>query len=96
GGAKVVVADEPVSALDVTIQAQILELLADLGKHYGLTLLFVSHDLAVVRQIADRIIVLYQGKIVESGRNREVLEAPKAEYTKSLLNSIPSAFRALN
>lgn len=91
-----IVADEPVSALDVTIQAQILELLADLGKHYGLTLLFVSHDLAVVRQIADRIIVLYQGKIVESGRNREVLEAPKAEYTKSLLNSIPSAFRALN
>ncbi len=62
---KFIVADEPVSALDVTIQAQILDLMLDLGKEYGLTMLFVSHDLAVVKHIADRIVVLYQGEIVE-------------------------------
>ncbi|TGD75826.1 ABC transporter ATP-binding protein [Mangrovimicrobium sediminis] len=84
-----VVADEPVSALDVTIQAQILDLMLDLGKEYGLTMLFVSHDLAVVRHLADRILVLYKGKVVEQGTGGELFEHPKEEYTRALLQSIP-------
>ena len=84
-----VVADEPVSALDVTIQAQILELMLALGKEYGLTMLFVSHDLAVVRHIADRIIVLYKGRIVEQGPAEQLFEQPAEAYTRQLLESIP-------
>ncbi|MEP5569123.1 MAG: ABC transporter ATP-binding protein [Halioglobus sp.] len=84
-----VVADEPVSALDVTIQAQILDLMQDLGKEYGLTMLFVSHDLAVVRHLADRILVLYKGEIVEQGTGDDLFERPQQEYTKQLLQSIP-------
>jgi oligopeptide transport system ATP-binding protein len=84
-----IVADEPVSALDVTIQAQILDLMLELGTEYGLTMLFVSHDLAVVRHIADRIIVLYKGKIVEQGTGKALFEAPQEDYTKALLQSIP-------
>ncbi len=84
-----VVADEPVSALDVTIQAQILELLRELGREYGLTLLFISHDLAVVRQLADRIVVLHQGKVVEQARTRDLFERPQHAYTRQLLESIP-------
>ncbi len=84
-----VVADEPVSALDVTIQAQILDLMLDLGREYGLTMLFVSHDLAVVRQIADRIIVLFQGKIVEQGTGDQLFNNPRQDYTRQLLQAIP-------
>ncbi|MCF6262112.1 MAG: ABC transporter ATP-binding protein [Xanthomonadales bacterium] len=84
-----IVADEPVSALDVTIQAQILDLMLDLGKEYGLTMLFVSHDLAVVKHIADRIVVLYKGEIVEQGSGRDLFENPQQEYTRQLLQSIP-------
>ena len=84
-----VVADEPVSALDVTIQAQILELMSDLGKEYGLTMLFISHDLAVVRHIADRILVLYQGRLVEQGSANDLFENPREDYTRRLLQSIP-------
>jgi ABC-type oligopeptide transport system ATPase subunit len=84
-----VVADEPVSALDVTIQAQILDLMLELGQQYGLTMLFVSHDLAVVRHIADRIIVLYHGKIVEQGSGDALFNNPQQTYTKTLLQSIP-------
>ena len=84
-----IVADEPVSALDVTIQAQILDLMHDLGKEYGLTMLFVSHDLAVVKHIADRIIVLYQGQIVEQGTGHELFNNPQQDYTRRLLQSIP-------
>ncbi len=84
-----VVADEPVSALDVTIQAQILELMLELGREYGLTMLFVSHDLAVVKHIADRILVLYKGKLVEQGTGEALFENPREDYTRSLLQAIP-------
>jgi ABC-type oligopeptide transport system ATPase subunit len=86
-----IVADEPVSALDVTIQAQILDLLMDLGREHNLTMLFVSHDMAVIRHIADRILVMYQGKIVESGPVKQVFNHPEMPYTQSLLASIPGA-----
>ncbi|MCR9105745.1 MAG: ABC transporter ATP-binding protein [Gammaproteobacteria bacterium] len=84
-----VVADEPVSALDVTIQAQILQLMLELGKEYGLTMLFISHDLAVVREVADRILVLYQGKIVEEARSEALFTDAKDAYTQRLLQAIP-------
>ncbi len=84
-----VVADEPVSALDVTIQAQILELLHELGREEGLTMLFISHDLAVVRQVADRIIVLHEGKIVEQAQAETLFQQPQESYTQQLLKSIP-------
>ena len=84
-----IVADEPVSALDVTIQAQILELMRELGREYGLTMLFISHDLAVVRQLADRIIVLQAGKVVEQASTRNLFAQPQEAYTRQLLQSIP-------
>jgi oligopeptide transport system ATP-binding protein len=84
-----VVADEPVSALDVTIQAQILDLMQELGREYGLTMLFVSHDLAVVRHLADRILVLYKGEVVEQGSGEDLFERPREDYTRRLLSSIP-------
>lgn len=84
-----IVADEPVSALDVTIQAQILDLLKDLKDEYGLTMLFVSHDLAVIRQIADRVAVLYRGKLEEVGNTSAVFNSPQSDYTQRLLAAIP-------
>jgi oligopeptide transport system ATP-binding protein len=86
---KLIIADEPVSALDVSIQSQILNLLKDLQRNLGLTMIFISHDLGVVHYIADRIAVMYQGKIVEVGEAGEVFHSPKDEYTKRLLASIP-------
>lgn len=84
-----VVADEPVSALDVTIQAQIIELLETLREAYGLTLLFITHDMAVVRRLADRIIVMHRGKIVESAPTADLFATPQTEYTRALLAAIP-------
>ena len=84
-----IVADEPVSALDVTIQAQILDLLKDLKDEYGLTMLFVSHDLAVIRQIADRVAGLYRGKLEEVGNTSDVFNSPQSDYTQRLLAAIP-------
>lgn len=86
---KLVIADEPVSALDVSIQSQILNLLKKLQKDLGLTMIFISHDLGVVHYLADRIAVMYKGKIVESGEASEVFHHPQNDYTKRLLAAIP-------
>ena len=87
---KLLIADEPTTALDVTVQAQILELLAELGSKFGLTMLFISHDLAVVSQIANRVAVMYAGSLVELAANRELFLAPAHPYTRGLLNAVPS------
>ena len=84
-----IVCDEPVSALDVAIQAQILNLLKDLQEQLNLTILFISHDLPVVRQMCDRIGVLRNGKLCETSSAEELFENPKHEYTKELLRLMP-------
>jgi oligopeptide transport system ATP-binding protein len=86
---KLIVCDEPVSALDVSIQAQILNLLKDLQRDFGLTYLFISHDLAVVRTMSDRIAVMNQGKLVEVGTAEQVYHEPRDEYTKALFAAVP-------
>lgn len=80
-----IIADEPVSALDVTIQAQILELMMELQREMNLSYLFISHDLNVIRQISDRVMVMQDGRIVEQGSVEQIFEDPKCEYTKKLL-----------
>jgi peptide/nickel transport system ATP-binding protein len=86
---KLIVADEPVSALDVSIRAQILELLSELQADFGLTYIFVAHDIGVVRHVSDRIAVMYRGKIVEEGPADAVCERPQDAYTKALLTAVP-------
>lgn len=84
-----IVADEPVSALDVSIRAQIINLLKELVQELNLTLLFISHDLSVVRLLCDRVAVMYLGEIAEEGNKKDLFENPKHPYTKALLNSVP-------
>ena len=83
------IADEPVSALDVSIQAEVLDLLAELKQTHGLTMLFISHDLSVVYQVSDRVLVLHKGQIKEQGSAEQVFKAPTDAYTRRLLSAIP-------
>ncbi len=87
---QLLIADEPTTALDVTIQAQILDLLAELRAKFGLTMLFISHDLAVVSQVADRVAVMYAGNLVELGAKRDIFHAAAHPYTRGLLNAVPT------
>ena len=87
---QLLIADEPTTALDVTVQAQILELLARLREKFGLSMLFISHDLGVVSQVVDRIAVMYRGQVVESGSARQIFTAAAHEYTRGLLKAIPT------
>ncbi len=87
---KIIIADEPVSALDVSIQAQILNLLADLSRRMNLSLVFIAHDLSVVKHISDRVAVMYLGRIVELGAAADVIEHPVHPYTRALVSAIPT------
>ena len=88
---RLIVCDEPTSALDVSIQSQILNLLADLQDDFGLSYLFISHDMAVIHHVCDRIAVMLDGQIVEEGDRDSIIEMPQHEYTKALLSAVPEA-----
>ena len=92
---QVIVADEPVSALDVSVRAQVLNLIRDLVDELGLTLVFVSHDLSVVRHVCDRIAVVHEGRIVESGATEQLYDDPQHPYTQTLINAVPTLEKAL-
>ena len=87
---KLLIADEPTTALDVTVQKQVLNLIQDLQKKYQMTVLFITHDFGVVEDIADQVLVMYQGRIVEQGKANSIIRHPKHPYTKALLQCIPS------
>jgi len=86
---KLLIADEPVSALDVSIQSQIINLLAELRVRLGLAMLFISHDLSVIRHVSDRIAVMYLGRIVEIASTAEIFDRPTHPYTQALLSAVP-------
>ena len=86
---KILIADEPTTALDVTVQAQIIKLLKRINEKTGTAILFISHDLSVVRMLCSRVLVMYHGRVVESGDVNEVFDHPKEEYTKRLICAIP-------
>jgi len=86
---KFIVCDEPTSALDVSIQAQVINLLMDLQEEFGLSYLFISHDMAVIQHVCKRIAVMYKGKIVEEGNREQIIENPQHRYTQSLLSAVP-------
>ncbi|HCJ65826.1 MAG TPA: ABC transporter ATP-binding protein, partial [Elusimicrobia bacterium] len=86
---EIIIADEPVSSLDVSIQAQILNLLLDLKQKFSISYIFITHDLSIVTFLADYILVMYQGNIIEEGKPEEILTKPKDKYTEKLFNSLP-------
>jgi ABC-type dipeptide/oligopeptide/nickel transport system ATPase component len=87
---QLLICDEPTTALDVRVQAQILKLLRSLSEEYGVGILLISHDLRVIRQLCDRVAVMYKGEIVEAGPTERIFENPQHEYTKQLISAIPS------
>jgi ABC-type oligopeptide transport system ATPase subunit len=87
----VLIADEPVSSLDVSVQAQILSLFTGINKNDGISIVFITHDLRIVRNIADNMIVVYKGKIEEEGKVEDIYSEPKSGYTRLLLSSIPDS-----
>ncbi|UPT59092.1 ATP-binding cassette domain-containing protein [Geobacillus thermoleovorans] len=88
---KLIIADEPVSALDVSVQAQVLNFMKEIQQEYGLTYLFISHDLGIIRRMCDRIGIMYRGRLVEEGTSEEIFTNPQHIYTKRLLSAIPNA-----
>jgi ABC-type dipeptide/oligopeptide/nickel transport system ATPase component len=84
-----VIADEPTTALDVTIQAQVLDLLRELRRQFNLSLLLITHDFGVIAEMADRVAVMYRGRLVEEGPVRQILRSPAHEYTRALLDAVP-------
>ena len=91
---KVLILDEPTSALDVIVQAKVLNLLLDIKKKFNLTYVFITHDLSVVRNIANKLIVMNRGEIEENGETKEVFNNPKSQYTKELINAIPTVLES--